>query len=252
MLKIENIEVIKKRPRSSHEPGYEIVFNDGRSIWITKGRTIIALLILIKYGEGSESDLAKGSEKIPEIKKILQGKYPEKLIKDYYSDANKPFSELWNEEGFVWIKNPIGQRRERSQSYVLLREDHEKLFAKVTKAHRKGLSTIEIVNLIQRLPGSCNLCGSRVVVDPQLPPHPFSRDRLKRRIDHRIPVEKGGSSDDTANFQVLCFYCNKSKWQVCNICPLPNCSQTCVLAFPERSHIVAPTGEDISDRIKIL
>jgi hypothetical protein len=50
------------------------------------------------------------------------------LIQDYYGDANKPFSELWNEEGFYFITNPVGQRRGRSQMYVLREEDHEKLF----------------------------------------------------------------------------------------------------------------------------
>ena len=250
MLELENIEAIRKRPRSHAEPGYEIVFKDGRSIWITKSRTIIALLILIHYGVASETDLAKGSEKIPEIKRILAGKYPEGLIKDFYGDANKPFSELWNEEGFVWIRNPAGQRRERSQSYVLKVEDHERFFTKVNKAFRKVLSTTELANLAQRFPGRCNLCGSRVVSDSELPSNPFSRDRLKKRLDHRIPVEKQGTSIP-ANFQLLCFYCNKSKWQICNICPLPNCSQDCVLAFPERSTVITPTGEDISDRIKL-
>ena len=251
MIEIEDIEEIRRRPYKDTAPGYEIIFKDGRSIWITKGRTIIALLILIKYGEGSESDLAQGSQRIPEIKKILAGKYPEGLIKDFYGDANKPFSELWNEEGFVWIKNPSGQRKKRSQSYVLHPEDHAKMFDKVHKAFRKAPSTLEIINLQQRWPDRCNLCGAKVVADKDLPLNPFSRDRLKRRIDHRIPIEKGGSSDDL-NFQLLCFYCNKSKWQVCNICQLQSCSKDCALAFPEKSNVVAPTKEDISDRIKLV
>ena len=248
MLKIEDIVEIRKR---QGEPGFEIVFADGRLIWVTKPRAIVALLILIKYGEGSESDLAKGSLKIPEIKSILDGKYPSALIQDFYGDANKPFSELWNEEGFVWIKNPTGQRMRRSQSYVLLPEDHEKLFSPVKKAFRKALAVNQLANIQQRLPGLCNLCGAKVVTRTEMPPNAFSRDRLDRRIDHRVPIQKGGSSD-IANFQILCFYCNKSKWQICHICPLPNCSPDCVLSFPERSTIVMPTGEDISDRIKLL
>lgn len=245
MIRIEDIVEIKK---SNQGKGYDIVFDDDRIIWITKARTIIALLILIKYGEGSESDLAKGSLRIPEIKGILAGKYPAGLFQDYYGDANKPFSELWNEEGFVWIRQPSGQRVNRSQTYVLLQEDHEKLFLPVRKAFRQSLPIKTLPNIEQRLPGRCNICGSKVTADKDILSNVFSRDRLRRRIDHRIPVEKGGSSDDPKNFQILCFYCNKSKWQICNICSNPHCHQ-CALAFPEGNVRVFPTGENIDDRM---
>lgn len=84
------IEDIKKVYKSNDEKirGYFIEFNDGRKIHLTKRRTIIALLILIKYGEGTEADLAKGSSKIPEIKKTLSGKIPDDYIQDFYGDAN--------------------------------------------------------------------------------------------------------------------------------------------------------------------
>jgi len=251
MLFIENIVEIRKRTKQTG-PGFDIIFNDTRSIWVTKARPIVALLILIKYGKGSESDLANGSRRIPEIKKILAGKYPPGLIQNFYGDANKPFSELWNEEGFVWIRNPIGQRRKRSQSYILSPDDHDKFFSVVAKkAFRKALPISQLENIQQRLPGLCNLCGSKVVNLAQMPQNAFSRDRLRRCFDHRVPIEKGGNSDIT-NFQLLCFYCNKSKWQICQLCPLPDCSPNCVLAFPERSNMIVPTGEDISDRIKLL
>lgn len=245
MLKIESIIEIR---RSFHGKGYDIVFEDGRFIWLTKARTIIALLILIKYGEGSESDLAKGSSRIPELTQILIGRYPSGLFRDYYGDANKPFSELWNEEGFVWVKQPSGQRIHRSQKYVLLPEDHEKLFLPVRKAFRQALALKHLPTITQRLPGRCNICGARVVVDREITPHSFSRDRLRRRIDHRRPVEKGGNSEDIDNFQFLCFYCNKSKWQVCNVCEHPECDQ-CALAYPEHHTHVFPTGENIQDRM---
>ena len=245
MLRVEDIARIEK---SQQGQGYDIVFDDGRAIWLTKARTIIALLILIKYGESSERDLAKGTARIPEMKRILAGKYPEGLFQAYYGDANKPFSELWNEEGFVWIKQPRGQRINRSQRYVLLPEDHEKLFLAVRKALRQAPSVKTLPDIKQRLPGRCNICGASIVADREIKANAFSKDRLRRRIDHRTPVEKGGSSEDLSNFQLLCFYCNKSKWQICNICDNPQCDQ-CVLAFSEKGTQVFPTGEDIEDRI---
>ena len=58
--------------------------------------------------EGCENDLTKLTTNLLELKQVLKGKMPDDLILDSYSDANKPFSELWNEEGLTFIKNPIG------------------------------------------------------------------------------------------------------------------------------------------------
>jgi hypothetical protein len=69
---------------------------------------------------------------------------PENWIQDAYADANKPFSELWNEEGIVWITNTPGDRRLGSQRYVLNPEDHDKFFTlSIQKANRRSLSPIE-------------------------------------------------------------------------------------------------------------
>ncbi len=89
MLQVENIDEIV---RVKDGRGYEIVFKDKRKIWVTKPRAIVALLVLIKYGEGNETDLANNSKKIPALKKILHARYPASLIRDHYGDANKPFS----------------------------------------------------------------------------------------------------------------------------------------------------------------
>ena len=66
--------------------------------------------------------------------------------------------------------------------------------------------------------------------------------------DHRIPIEKGGNSSDAKDYQLLCFYCNKTKWQICSICKDSKCTD-CALAYPEQTNIVYPTKEDISSRL---
>jgi len=246
LLRVEDIEKIVPVQNGK---GYEIIFKDGRKIWMTKARTIVALLVLIRYGQGNESDLAKGPNRIPELKRLMAGKYPDGLIKDSYGDANKPFSELWNEEGFIFIGQSAGKRAQRSQDYTLSPADHDKLFLPAAKAHREAPTAKQAGEIQQRLPGRCNLCGAKVIDDKTIPKTSFSRDRLKRRYDHRMPIqhhpEKGS---DPANFQILCFYCNKSKWQICHLCNDPVCEK-CVLAFPESNTVVYPTKEDISDRI---
>lgn len=246
MLTLGDIQSISKH---ASKPGYDIRFNDGRSIHITKRRTIIALLILIKNGEGAESDIAQGNTEIESIREILGEKLPISFVQDYYGDANKPFSELWNEEGFSFIDNLKGDRRGRSQKYVLRPSDHEKLFGNVRKAYRKAPTVLFVREMRAEYGSSCNICGSTLVPRNELKRTDFSKDRRREVYDHRVPVEKGGESAKE-NYQPLCFYCNKSKWQVCNVCEEENC-EGCALAFPETSRVIKPTQEDITDRMRV-
>lgn len=245
-MKISDIEEISKNPDGK---GYIIRVGALGNIIIHKRRTIPALLTLIKYGEGCESDLTTATNNLQELKKELSGKIPDKLILDSYADANKPFSELWNEEGFVFILNPQGETRYGSQKYVLRPEDHEKLFTAAKKAERKPPSSENKKRLLILHDNRCNLCGSKVQALKDVPPTAYSKDRVKIRWDHRIPVEKGGESDDN-NYQPLCFYCNKCKWQICNFCEdAPDGCNECALAFPEKTAVIYPTKENISDRL---
>ncbi len=245
MLKVEEIKRVYKST-DKEVRGYYIEFNDGQKIHLTKRRTIIALLILVKYGEGTEADLAKGSSKIPEIRKILKGKIPDEYIQDYYGDANKPYSELWNEEGFTFIDNLKGGRRWKSQKYTLRKEDHPKLFSVAKKAFRRVPNSQEKEEIRKNQNNRCNLCGVGIVEKSKLKRSTFAKDRRREVFDHRKPVEKGGGST-IDNFQALCFYCNKSKWQICNICSIDGCDKNCALRNPESSKIISPTKENISD-----
>ena len=244
MLHLENIKAIYKN--SDTLKGYYIEFNDGKKIHLTKRRTIIALLILIKNGEGTEVDIAKGNTTISEIKSILGEKIPNNLIQDYYGDANKPYSELWNEEGFTFIDNLKGGKSGLSQKYTLKVADHFKLFEAVKKAYRKAPNKTQKEVLFEKQNGKCNFCGSNVKPKSKIARHTYAKDRRRLVFDHRKPVERGGGSE-LENFQGLCFYCNKCKWQICNICEIANCDVHCALRNPEISQIIAPTKEDISD-----
>ncbi len=244
MLKVENIKKIYKNTDALK--GYFIEFNDGTKIHLTKRRTIIVLLILIKNGEGTEADIAQGNTTIKEIRKILGKRIPTNIIQDYYGDANKPYSELWNEEGFTFIDNLKGGRKGLSQKYILKPSDHPKLFKVVKKAYRKAPTNKQKQELEKIQKGKCNFCGSNVMPKNKLRKNTYAKDRRRLVYDHRRPVERGGDSN-LKNFQGLCFYCNKCKWQICNICDIPNCDKNCALRSPETSKIISPTKEDISD-----
>jgi hypothetical protein len=247
MIKLTDFKSIKK---SKLNKGYDLILNDGRVINIHKRRCIPALLTLIRFGEGCESDLTKSTYNISEIKKILGDKIDPLIIKDSYGDANKPFSELWTEEGFTFITNPPNQTRNGSKKYVLDANDHKKLFEVVKKAERKPPSNENRTTILQVQNGKCNFCATKLKEAKVLSENIFARDRVRLVWDHRHPVEKSGTSEDE-NYQALCFMCNKHKWQICQLCPTsPDCSK-CALAFPEINKIVIPSGEDISDRLPI-
>lgn len=245
-IKLEDIREITKNTQGK---GYLIIFNDNRVIILYKKRTIAALLTLIRYGEGCESDLTNATNNLQEIKTILKGKIPENLIQDSYADANKPFSELWNEEGFNFIYAPPGQKRLGSQKYILDSSDHQRLFTTTKPPIRTPPSSLIQRNILEQQKNKCNFWGSILKKKENINQNTYARDRVRLVWDHRIPVEKGGNSADD-NFQALCFYCNKCKWQICNLCNYaPDKCSECVLAFPEVTKIIFPTQENIEDRL---
>ncbi len=243
MIIIENI--IEIRQAQVYERGYEIVFPDNKIIWLIKRRTIAGLLLLLKYETCSEEDLVGANNRLQEIKRILHGKYNPTWIKDRYGDANKPFSELWTEEGFSCVH---AEGLQGNRQYVLRREDHDSLFNPNAKSVREQISSAAKQVVLQKQNNRCNFCGALLKESTAIRPHTFAKDRVSLEIDHRIPVDRGGDST-TDNCQALCHYCNKCKRQMCFVCH-ETCSSNCALVSPESSTVVLATGEDISDRLK--
>lgn len=242
MLRIEDI--IEIRQAQVYDRGYEIVFPNNQIIWLTKRRTIAGLLLLIKYHTCSEEDLVGANSRLQEIKEILSGKYNPSWIKDRYGDANKPFSELWTEEGFSCVH---AEGLQGNRQYVLRPEDHDSLFNPNAKSVREQISSTDKQLVLQRQNNRCNICGSLLKPSNEIRPHTFAKDRVTLEFDHRIPVDRGGSSS-VENYQALCHYCNKCKRQMCFVCH-EECGTNCALVSPETSTTVLATGEDISDRL---
>lgn len=242
MLKIEDI--VEIRQAKVYDRGYEIVFPGDKIIWLIKRRTIAGLLLLLKYQTCSEEDLVGANSRLQEIKKILKGKCNSSWIKDRYGDANKPFSELWTEEGFSCVR---AEGLHGNRQYVLNPEDHESLFNSNAKSVREQLGNSDKEKILNSQNSRCNLCGSLLKLSSKITPHTFAKDRVTLEFDHRIPIDRGGSSS-IDNYQALCHYCNKCKRQMCFICH-EECSLKCALVSPETSSIVSATGEDISDRL---
>lgn len=241
MLVLEKISKITKCEKLG---GYKIEFYDNTFINLQKRRTIAGLLLLIKYEYCSEADLAGANTRLAEVKELLKGKIDPTWIQDRYGDANKPFSELWTEEGFSCIK---AEGMKGNRQYVLHTEDHHLLFSTSAKAPRLNLNSVLKATILEEQNELCNICGAKLI-SGKLPAHTFSKDRAKLEFDHRIPVDRGGETN-LNNMQALCHYCNKSKRQQCFICTLTECSPECALVSPENYSIVMATEENIADRI---
>lgn len=243
MLHIEDI--IEIRTATEHPKGYEIVFPNNQIIWIVKRRTLAGLLLLIKYQICSEADLVGMNDRLATVKQILDGKFEPSWIQDRYGDANKPFSELWTEEGFSCIH---AEGMQGNRQYVLRPEDHHLLFHPNAKAERIQISNEQKTIILTRQQNKCNICGALLRNSQQINVHTFAKDRTKTEYDHRIPVDRGGETS-IDNMQALCHYCNKCKRQMCFVCRLHQCSSECALVTPESKDIVLATNENIRDRI---
>ncbi|MCL2016983.1 MAG: HNH endonuclease [Defluviitaleaceae bacterium] len=240
MLNIEDIIEIRKATKRT---GYEIVFPNNQIIWLVKRRTIVAILLLIKHEYCSEADLAGANSRLQDLKKSVDKKINPVWIQDRYGDANKPFSELWTEEGFSCI---YAEKIQGNRQYVLKKADHMQLFNENAKPFRKQLALEEKSQILLKQNGKCNICGA--VLREKVLPHTFSKDRVRMEFDHRKPIDRGGGSS-LENYQALCHYCNKSKRQMCFVCGLENCSPKCALVNPEVQNIVQSTMENVCDRI---
>ena len=243
MILLSDIKSVSK----GENGGYVIsFFNTEKTIILSKKRTTVGLLLLIKYEICTEEDLTGTNGRLLAVKQELAGKIPDDLIKDRYGDANKPFSELWTEEMFSFIH---AEGIKGNRQYVLRKEDHDKLFESTKKAVRVTITPSVKAAILKKQNHRCNICGALLRESSEISEHTFAKDRVRIEIDHRIPVDRGGESIPS-NYQALCHYCNKCKRQMCYLCNKKTCDNTCALVNPEDYSIVIATGEDISDRKK--
>ena len=76
----------------------------------------------------------------------------------------------------------------------------------------------------------------------------FMSKMLEIVFDHRVPLFKGGSDDNTKidNWQVLSWYVNNEKNKICKNCYEISCDE-CALAYPEKNQKIKPTKQNLKD-----
>ncbi len=185
---------------------------------------------------------------------LMAEKYPDGITtKDMREkhgiDDNKLFGELLDQSGFREYMEHIG-----TQNRLKVWKLHlEILWANTIDnaspiwfgIHTQGNLQKFFDELENKYGLRCNLLGNTLYKSSK---GKFSSNFKKIAIDHRVPQLKGGE-DKIENLQLLSYYINERKNQICAKCINSVCEQ-CVLAFPENSSEIYPTGEDISDLTK--
>lgn len=171
-----------------------------------------------------------------------------KHMRDRFNiDDNKLFGELLDQSGFREYLLHIGTEKRLKLWKLELVELWKK-----TEAHKndiiwfgmneQGNLNIFLKDLILRDGLICNILGIPLY---NLKKRKFLENFRKVAIDHRRPLKNGGQ-DDIANLQLLSYYVNERKNQICAICDNTKCEE-CALAYPEKYNVIFPTKENISE-----
>lgn len=180
----------------------------------------------------------------------------DEAITKIYKDSNKAINEFIKDEGFdgfVLEKKINASNNEKVNSYKLDLEkicNHLDRGGSFTKKTRRQPNQEIKQQLLKRSKNCCEITGYQLFTNNKLKEKKFSflSKMLEVVFDHRIPLFKGGSDDNTKidNWQVLSWYVNNEKNKVCKNCYENSCDN-CALAFPKKSKIIKPTRQNLKN-----
>ena len=209
---------------------------------------------LVKISRNNEErDLRVYSSRAAKTLVQLVLKYPVGVTKKSMNKThkeltdNKMFDELRNESGLSQFIGKAGRREQVdviTLDLELLWKMTEDIPEPIWFGVEKQIPLQQFEKaLIERDGFVCNITGIPLL--PKPPKSTFVKHLRMKSIDHRRPKLKRGKTE-LVNLQLLADYINERKKQICSICEKAKCEE-CVLAFPEKSDIVYPTKENISD-----
>jgi len=164
-------------------------------------------------------------------------------------DDNKLFGELLDQSGFREYMDHIGTKgrlKVWKLNLNLLWGNTKDLTSPIWFGMHSQYSLQNQFSALENKYGlRCNILGVKLIKEEK---GRFLSNFRKIAIDHRIPQLKKGK-DEFENLQLLSYYVNERKNQVCAKCSYFGCLE-CALAFPEKTSIIYPTKEDISELTK--
>jgi hypothetical protein len=177
-------------------------------------------------------------------------------ITKIYKDSNKAINEFIIQEGFqgfVLVEEKNASNDEKVNFFKLdlhkicQHLDRGGIFAKqIRKQPTKEIKE----QLMKRSDSCCEITGYKLLTKNELRKRNinFLSTMLEIVFDHKIPIFKGGSDDNTKidNWQILSWYANNEKNKVCKSCYEKNCDN-CALAYPKENSIIKPTGQSLKD-----
>ena len=201
MLKVGNIVKIGKKGTK-----HIIEFKNGDIIKVKTKRSILPLLILIKYQSSKVCDLQ--NYKYLMTRNIIENVIDDKtILRNDYKDKYKPYNDLISESGFSFIKKI--ENDDKTITYVLDVKDHDKLLEERKEQNDLAKKIYLKQNKI------CNMCFK-------------SFDLKDGNIGYVKPLARGGI-DDESNMEMLCSSCYEKKKSTCKKCIEICAKDTCPL-----------------------
>jgi len=204
----------------------------------------------------------KGDNRRAKSCHLLLEKYPnylsihDKILTDLYDDPNKAVNEFIHDEGFspfIDEKEVDSGKKRKILSYKIKIPELCKFLdvgGELKPNNRQGLTKNYKNKLIKKCSNRCMITGYKLSYKKNLDEksHKFMNKLLIMNFDHRTPLFKGGdnSCDDLNNWMLLSEYVNQEKNKICKTCAENNC-QGCGLAFPEKSHIIKPSKQNLKE-----
>jgi hypothetical protein len=183
------------------------------------------------------------------------GVHDEKITK-LYKDSNKAINEFIIQEGFQGFVLEEKKNASNDEKVNFYKIDLEKICQHLdrggnfAKQVRKQPNIKIKEELLKRSDSCCEITGYKLFTKNELRKRNinFLSTMLEIVFDHKIPIFKGGSDDNTKidNWQILSWYANNEKNKVCKSCYEKSCDN-CALAYPKENSIIKPTGQSLKD-----
>ena len=166
-----------------------------------------------------------------------------------YADPNRAYNDLKNDEGYQSFltearntKNTMTVKLQVEKLCKHCNPNGEPVYLGVAD-QRETLAPEDQKKIVDNFGGLCNITKIKLYDKGEFDHRTFAKSLMVVNYDHRRPKFKGGNNS-LENYQIISEFVNREKNKICKICHDAKC-ESCALAYPEKTSIIHPTGQNI-------